>query len=197
LPAELHKLWRTAHAGGYHVEYGYSCMGYEIAGGLGVKQARPACEVIVMLGDGSYLMLNSEIATSVMLGLKLIVVVLDNRGYGCIQRLQLASGSPRFNNLLEDCAAPGGTDVRIDFAAHARSLGAEACHVADLAELKSAMQRARAAARTQVIVIDTSPWRTTDDGGAWWEVAIPEVSARAEVKAAHEQYLQGKAGQRL
>ncbi len=107
VPAELHKLWRTAHAGGYHVEYGYSCMGYEIAGGLGVKQARPECEVIVMLGDGSYLMLNSELATSVMLGLKLIVVVLDNRGYGCIQRLQLASGSPRFNNLLEDCAAAG------------------------------------------------------------------------------------------
>jgi 3D-(3,5/4)-trihydroxycyclohexane-1,2-dione acylhydrolase (decyclizing) len=197
LPAELHKLWRSAHAGGYHVEYGYSCMGYEIAGGLGVKQARPQCEVIVMLGDGSYLMLNSELATSVMLGLKLIVVVLDNRGYGCIQRLQVASGSPRFNNLLEDCALPDGVDLRIDFAAHARSLGAEACHVADVAELKRAMQRARSAARTQVIVIDTSPWRTTEDGGAWWEVAIPEVSARAEVKAAHEQYLQGKAGQRL
>jgi 3D-(3,5/4)-trihydroxycyclohexane-1,2-dione acylhydrolase (decyclizing) len=197
LPAELHKLWRTAHAGGYHVEYGYSCMGYEIAGGLGVKQARPQCEVIVMVGDGSYLMLNSEIATSVMLGLKLIVVVLDNRGYGCIQRLQLASGSPQFNNLLEDCVGSGGADLRIDFAAHARSLGAEACHVADVAELKSAMQRARSAARTQVIVIDTSPWRTTEDGGAWWEVAIPEVSARAEVTTARESYRQGKARQRL
>jgi len=197
LPAELHKLWRTAHAGGYHVEYGYSCMGYEIAGGMGVKQARPQYEVIVMVGDGSYLMLNSELATSVMLGLKLIVVVLDNRGYGCIQRLQLASGSPRFNNLLEDCTAQGGVDVRIDFAAHARSLGAEACHAANLAELKSAMQRARAAARTQVIVIDTSPWRTTEDGGAWWEVAIPEVSVRAEVAPARERSRQGKARQRL
>ncbi len=196
LPAELHKLWRTAHAGGYHVEYGYSCMGYEIAGGIGVKLARPECEVIVMVGDGSYLMLNSEIATSVMLGLKLIVVVLDNRGYGCIQRLQLASGSPRFNNLLEDCVGEGGEDVKIDFAAHAASLGAEAVHVAGVAELKAAMQRARAATRTQVIVIDTSPWRTTDDGGAWWEVAIPEVSARAEVRAAREQYLQAKTRQR-
>jgi len=171
-------------------------MGYEIAGGLGVKLARRECEVIVMVGDGSYLMLNSEIATSVMLGLKLIVVVLDNRGYGCIQRLQLASGSPRFNNLLEDCASEGGRDVRIDFASHARSLGAEAEHVADVVALKAAMQRARAATRTQVIVIDTTPWRTTDDGGAWWEVAIPEVSSRPEVQQARQAYEQGKARQR-
>jgi 3D-(3,5/4)-trihydroxycyclohexane-1,2-dione acylhydrolase (decyclizing) len=131
-----------------------------------------------------------------MLGLKLIVVVLDNRGYGCIQRLQLASGGPRFNNLLEDCAAEGGSDVKIDFAAHARSLGAEAVHVASVAELKSAMQRARAATRTQVVVIDTSPWRTTDDGGAWWEVAIPEVSERAEVREARDKYVQDKTRQR-
>ena len=197
LPAELHKLWRTAQPGGYHVEYGYSCMGYEIAGGLGVKLARPECDVIVMVGDGSYLMLNSEIATSAMLGLKLIVVVLDNRGYGCIQRLQLASGSPRFNNLLEDSVGEGGEDVKIDFAGHARSLGAEAVHVANVAELKTAMQAARAATKTQVIVIDTSPWRTTEDGGAWWEVAIPEVSERAEVRAARQQYEQGKRKQRL
>jgi len=196
LPAELHKLWRTAQPGGYHVEYGYSCMGYEIAGGLGVKLARPECEVVVTVGDGSYLMLNSEIATSVMLGCKLIVVVLDNRGYGCIQRLQLASGSPRFNNLLEDCTVEGGSDVKVDFAGHARSLGAEAVHVASVAELKSAMQRARAATRTQVVVIDTSPWRTTDDGGAWWEVAIPEVSERAEVREARDKYVQGKTRQR-
>ena len=150
-----------------------------------------------MVGDGSYLMLNSEIATSVMLGLKLIVVVLDNRGYGCIQRLQLASGSPRFNNLLEDSVAEQGSDVHIDFAAHARSLGAEAVHVGNVAELKAAMQRARAAQRTQVIVIDTSPWRTTPDGGAWWEVAIPEVSERAEVQAARQRYEEGKRKQRL
>ena len=192
LPAELHKLWRTSQPGGYHVEYGYSCMGYEIAGALGVKLAQPEREVIVMVGDGSYLMLNSEIATSVMLKLKLIVVVLDNRGYGCIQRLQMASGSPRFNNLLEDCGAP----VAIDFAAHAASLGATAVHVKDVAELKSAMRAARAATTTQVIVIDTTPWRTTDDGGAWWEVAIPEVSPRDEVRVAREQYEAGKGRQR-
>ena len=196
LPAELHKLWRSGAPGNYHVEYGYSCMGYELAAGLGVKLARPEREVIVMVGDGSYLMLNSEIATSVMLGLKVIVVVLDNRGYGCIQRLQLASGSPRFNNLLVDSVGEGGVDVRIDFAAHAQSLGAEAVHVAGVAELKTVMQRARVATRTQVIIIDTSPWRTTEDGGAWWEVAIPEVSERAEVRAAREQYRQGKARQR-
>ncbi|MEO5770447.1 MAG: thiamine pyrophosphate-dependent enzyme, partial [Burkholderiaceae bacterium] len=197
LPAELHKLWRSAQPGNYHVEYGYSCMGYEIAGGLGVKLARPEREVIVMVGDGSYLMMNSEIATSVMQGLKLIVVVLDNRGFGCIQRLQLASGSPRFNNLLEDSVGEAGSDVHIDFAAHAGSLGAEAVHVGNVAELKTAMQQARAARRTQVVVIDTSPWRTTPDGGAWWEVAIPEVSERAEVRAARHEYEQGKRKQRL
>jgi 3D-(3,5/4)-trihydroxycyclohexane-1,2-dione acylhydrolase (decyclizing) len=192
LPAELHKLWRSGVPGNYHMEYGYSCMGYEIAGGLGVKLARPEREVIVMVGDGSYLMLNSEIATSVMLGLKLIIVVLDNRGFGCIQRLQLASGSPRHNNLLEDCGQP----VTIDFAAHAASLGANAVHVGSVAELKEAMQRARAATSTQVIVIDTSPWRTTEDGGCWWEVAIPQVSPRAEVQSAREQYEASKGRQR-
>jgi 3D-(3,5/4)-trihydroxycyclohexane-1,2-dione acylhydrolase (decyclizing) len=192
LPAELHKLWRTSTPGGYHMEYGYSCMGYEIAGALGVKIARPDAEVIAMVGDGSYLMLNAEIATSVMLGRKIIVVVLDNRGYGCIQRLQLATGSPRFNNLLEDC----GTPPAIDFAAHAKSMGAGAVHVKDVAELKSAMLTARAAKTTQVVVIDTTPWRTTDDGGAWWEVAVPEVSPRAEVAQARASWLEGKSRQR-
>ncbi|MDB5849830.1 MAG: hypothetical protein JWP29_3582 [Rhodoferax sp.] len=195
LPAELHKLWRAARPGNYHMEYGYSCMGYEIAGGLGVKMARPDQEVIVMVGDGSYLMLNSEIATSVMLGRKLVIVVLDNRGFGCIQRLQLASGSPHFNNMLDDCADGDGSLPEIDFAMHARSLGAESVHVANVAELKTAMQRARAASRTQVIVIDTTHTRTTDDGGCWWEVAIPEVSGRAEVNVAHAQYLKDKQGQ--
>ncbi len=188
LPAELHKLWRAGGPGSYHVEYGYSCMGYEIAGGLGVKLARPQQEVIVMVGDGSYLMLNSEIATSVMLGLKLIIVVLDNRGFGCIQRLQLASGSARFNNMLDDCAMPGQTVPQIDFAQHARSLGADAVHVADLAQLRTAMIAARAASHTQVVVINTTHERSTDDGGCWWEVAIPEVSTRTEVQAARAAY---------
>ncbi|MEO6748039.1 MAG: thiamine pyrophosphate-dependent enzyme, partial [Casimicrobiaceae bacterium] len=186
LPAELHKLWRSAVPGGYHVEYGYSCMGYEIAGALGVKMALPDREVVVMLGDGSYLMMNSEIATSVAMGRKLVIVVLDNRGFGCINRLQQACGSPPFNNLL----APGAPVI--DFAAHARALGADAVHVTSIDALEAAMQRARQASKTQVIVIDTDPARTTTIGGAWWEVAVPEVSARAEVRAAHAQHAAAK-----
>lgn len=196
LPAELHKLWRAGAPGNYHMEYGYSCMGYEIAGGLGVKMARAQQEVIVMVGDGSYLMMNSELATSVMLGRKLIVVVLDNRGYGCIQRLQLASGSPRFNNLLDDCVDNGGELPAIDFAMHARSLGADAVHVDDLAQLAEALLAARAARKTQVIVINTTHTRTTEDGGCWWDVAIPEVSQRSEVQAAFAAYTAARKDQK-
>lgn len=196
LPAELHKLWRASLPGNYHMEYGYSCMGYEIAGGLGVKMARPEQESIVFVGDGSYMMANSELATSVMLGQKIIVVVLDNRGYGCIQRLQTATGSPAFNNMLDDCVPEGGERSTIDFAMHARAMGADAVHVNDIAELKAAMVQARVAKRTQVIVIDTTHTRTTD-GGCWWEVAIPEVSTRAEVGAAHARYTEGQAQQRV
>lgn len=188
LPAELHKLWRAAVPGGYHVEYGYSCMGYEIAGGLGAKLARPEREVIVFVGDGSYLMMNSEIATSVMLGAKLIVVVLDNRGYGCINRLQQACGGAPFNNLLDDCLQGPLGAPQIDFAAHARSLGALAEHAADIGGFEAALVRARAADRTSVIVIDTDPARTTDDGGWWWEVAVPEVSTREAVRQARAAY---------
>ncbi|CAG9208048.1 3D-(3,5/4)-trihydroxycyclohexane-1,2-dione hydrolase [Paraburkholderia caribensis] len=188
LPAELHKLWRAGRPGAYHVEYGYSCMGYEIAGGLGAKLARPEREVIVMVGDGSYLMMNSEIATSVMLGAKLIVVVLDNRGYGCINRLQQACGGAPFNNMFDDCVqgAPGAP--HIDFAAHARAMGAQAEHVANVQELEAAMQRARAADRTYLVCIDTDAARTTDEGGWWWEVAVPEVSQREGVRKARADY---------
>ncbi len=188
LPAELHKLWRAAVPGGYHMEYGYSCMGYEIAGGLGVKMALPGREVIVMVGDGSYLMMNSEIATAVAMDLKLLVVVLDNRGFACINRLQQACGSPPFNNLLDDCVHGAQRVPGIDFAAHARSLGAEALHVGSVDELQAAVRSARESPRTHVIVIDTDPARTTGIGGAWWEVAIPEVSSRAEVRAARLEY---------
>src|SRR5579872_1504838 len=130
LPGELHRLWRPKRPGGYHLEYGFSCMGYEIAGGLGVKMADPSREVIVMLGDGSYLMMNSEIATSVMLGLKLTVILLDNRGFGCINRLQQAVGGAPFNNLFAD--ARHETLPEIDFAAHAASLGAVSEKVGDV-----------------------------------------------------------------
>ena len=197
LPAELHKLWRAGAPGNYHVEYGYSCMGYEIAGGLGVKMARPEQEVIVMVGDGSYLMMNSEIATSVMLGHKLIIVVLDNRGFGCIQRLQTASGGTHFNNMFDDCVSGTGSLPAIDFALHARSLGAGGQQVANIAELKAALRDARASRITQVIAITTTHLRTTDDGGCWWEVPIPEVSQRAEVHDARAAYVAAKQNQRL
>jgi 3D-(3,5/4)-trihydroxycyclohexane-1,2-dione acylhydrolase (decyclizing) len=186
LPGELHKLWRTRVAGGYHVEYGFSCMGYEIAGAVGVKMAAPDRETHVMVGDGSYLMLNSELATSVMLGTKLIVTVLDNRGYGCINRLQAAIGGAPFNNLLADTVHQTLPDI--DFAAHAASLGARSEKVANLTELEAALQRAKASDRTYVVVIDTDPMPTTEGGGAWWDVAVPEVSVRPTVNAAREVY---------
>ncbi|MDZ5645740.1 3D-(3,5/4)-trihydroxycyclohexane-1,2-dione acylhydrolase (decyclizing) [Nitrospirillum sp. BR 11828] len=186
LPGELHKLWRVRRPGGYHVEYGYSCMGYEIAGGLGVKLAEPEREVHVLVGDGSYLMMNSEIATAVMLGLSLTITVLDNRGFGCINRLQRATGGAPFNNLLADTrhtALPA-----IDFAAHAASLGARATKVADIAGLETALAQARADGGVHVIVIDTDPAVSTPAGGAWWDVAVPEVSDRPSVRAARAAY---------
>lgn len=188
LPGELHKLWRTSSDLGYHVEYGFSCMGYELAGGLGVKMATPERDVIVMVGDGSYLMLNSEIATSVMLGLKLTIVVLDNRGYACINRLQQACGGEPFNNLLENCHTVEAGAPKTDFAAHAKALGAESEQVACLAELDAALERAKASDKTYVIAIDTDPMPSTQEGGAWWDVAVPEVSSREQVVKAERQY---------
>jgi 3D-(3,5/4)-trihydroxycyclohexane-1,2-dione acylhydrolase (decyclizing) len=182
LPGELHKHWQAGAPGGYHLEYGYSCMGYEIAGGLGVKLAQPGREVIVMVGDGSYLMLNSEIATSVQLRRKLIILLLDNRGFGCIERLQAATGNASFNNLLDESAP------HVDFVAHARSLGAAAQKVTGVAELSQAIQSARAADRTTVIVIETDPKASTNAGGHWWDVAVPETSTRAEVRNARQEY---------
>jgi 3D-(3,5/4)-trihydroxycyclohexane-1,2-dione acylhydrolase (decyclizing) len=187
LPGELHKLWRSRRAGDYHVEYGYSCMGYEIAGGLGVKMAEPQRDVHVVLGDGSYLMLNSELATSVALARKLIVTVLDNRGFACINRLQRSVGGAAFNTLAAD--SNGATPPQIDFAAHAASLGAIAEKVAGIAELEQALIRAKSSDRTHVIVIDTDPVATTEAGGSWWEVAVPEVSLRAEVRTARAAYV--------
>jgi len=188
LPGELNKLWRTTRSDGYHLEYGFSCMGYEIAGGLGVKLAAPERDVVVMVGDGSYLMMNSELATSVMLGKKLIVVLLDNRGFGCINRLQQATGSPGFNNLLRDTRHE--VLPEIDFVLHARSLGAHAEKASNLGELKAALQRAREQEHTSVVVIDTDPLKTTEAGGWWWDVAVPEVSARSTVNAARRDYEQ-------
>ena len=186
LPGELHKLWRAADSDSYHVEYGFSCMGYEIAGGIGVKMALPERDVVVMVGDGSYLMLNSEIATSIALRQKLIIVVLDNRGFGCINRLQTSLGGKGYNNLLDSSYANSDAAPAIDFAQHAASLGAIAEKVETIADLPGALQRARDADRSCVLVIDTDPVASTAAGGTWWDVPVAEVSDNAGVKAAAE-----------
>ena len=195
LPGELHKLWQSGQPGGYHLEYGFSCMGYEIAGALGAKMGAPDRDVTVMRGDGSWLMMNSEIATSVMLGLKLTVVLLDNGGFGCINRLQIAAGGASFNNLL--ATARHTTLPKFDFAAQAAGLGAIGVKAAGLVELATALAAARTADRTTVIVIDTDPMPSTEAGGHWWDVGIPEVSARPEVRAARESYEAARIAQRL
>ncbi len=195
LPGELHKLWRAGRPGAYHLEYGYSCMGYEIAGGLGVKIADPSREVFVLVGDGSYLMMNSEITTSVLMGRKLIVVVLDNRGFGCIDRLQQSCGGESFNTLFSAVRIDGELP-EVDFAAHAASLGAISESVRGITELEAALARAKAADRTYVIAIETDPVATTAEGGAWWDVAIPEVSDREKVGAAHARYVEARKAQR-
>ena len=195
LPGELHKLWQAGAPGSYHAEYGFSTMGYEIAGGLGVKMAKPDQEVVVMVGDGSYLMLNSEIATSVMLGLKLTIVLLDNRGYGCINRLQMATGGANFNNLLKDARHEAMPEV--DFAAHAASLGAIAEKVASIAELETALAKAKGNDKTTVLVIDTDPLVSTEAGGHWWDVAVPEVSSRPQVNAARKVYEEKRQMQKI
>lgn len=195
LPGELDKLWVPTVPGGYHMEYGFSCMGYELAGGIGVKMANRDKEVIVMVGDGSYMMLNSEIATSVSLGTKLTIVMLDNHGFGCINRLQMATGGANFNNLWEDCDMQVQPDI--DFRKHAESMGAIAVKVASIGELENALEAAKANERTTVVVIDTHPLIVTEAGGHWWDVAVPEVSVRTEVNQAREKYEVRKKDQRV
>jgi 3D-(3,5/4)-trihydroxycyclohexane-1,2-dione acylhydrolase (decyclizing) len=196
LPGELHKMWQASYPGSYHMEYGFSCMGYEIAGGLGIKMATPDKDVVIMIGDGSYMMMNSELATSVMLGQKLTIVLLDNRGFGCINRLQHGTGGERFNNLY-DYNVKQEISPNIDFAAHAASQGAIASKVKSLAELEQALKDSKNNTRTTVIVIDTDPMISTDAGGAWWDVGVPEVSVRPTVLAARTKHEAGRAKQKL
>lgn len=194
LPGELHKLWPATLPGSYHLEYGFSCMGYEIAGGIGVKMAHPDKEVVIMVGDGSYMMMNSELATSISLGKKLTIVVLDNHGFGCINRLQMATGGANFNNLWQDCAMEVQPDI--DFRAHAESMGVIARKVASIAELEGELETARGADRTTVLVIETDALVTTEAGGHWWDVAVPEVSVRPQVDEARAKYVAAKVLQR-
>ncbi len=196
MPGELHKLWEASYPGSYHMEYGFSCMGYEIAGGIGVKLAHPDRDVVVWTGDGTYMMANSELATAVMLGTKITLVITDNRGFGCINRLQHAAGGERFNNLY-DYNTLEGANHGIDFVKHTESMGADAVKVKSLADLEQALKRAAKSKKTTAIIIDTDPMETTDAGGTWWDVGIPEVSSRKQVTAARKKWKQGGKLQRI
>jgi 3D-(3,5/4)-trihydroxycyclohexane-1,2-dione acylhydrolase (decyclizing) len=187
MPGELHKLWKATKPMSYHMEYGFSCMGYELAGAMGIKLAEPERDVICMVGDGSYLMANSELAAAAMMGVNFTAIITDNRGYGCINRLQMATGGAEFNNLLD--LSHHTNPSKIDFAAHAASMGATAVHVASIAELEDALAKRGGIDGPYVIVIDTDPYPSTPHGGHWWDVAVPEVSERAEVNKAREDYL--------
>jgi 3D-(3,5/4)-trihydroxycyclohexane-1,2-dione acylhydrolase (decyclizing) len=192
-PGELNVNWLAKGVGTYDCEYGYSCMGYEIAGAWGARMARRSGDVIAFVGDGSYLMLNSELYSSVITGQKLIVVVCDNGGFAVIDRLQTNMGGRSFNNLF---GGNGDERVKVDWAAHARALGCVGESVETIAELEEALERARSASRTTVIAIETAPNRWTP-GGAFWEVGVAEVSDRAEVSDAHARVVEGKRRQRV
>ncbi|MBC2835376.1 3D-(3,5/4)-trihydroxycyclohexane-1,2-dione acylhydrolase (decyclizing) [Paragemmobacter straminiformis] len=194
MPGELHKIW-DAPQGGYHMEYGFSCMGYEVAGALGIKMARPKADVVCMVGDGSYMMANSELATAVMMGVPFTVVLTDNRGYGCINRLQKHTGGAPFNNLLDDSYHVNPS--AIDFVAHAASMGAKAVKAGSIAALEAELHAARSSTIPVVIVIDTDPMPSTAAGGTWWEVGVPEVSVRPAVNEARAKYESSKQKQRL
>lgn len=186
MPGELHKLWKAGKPGSYHMEYGFSCMGYEIAGAMGIKMAEPGRDVICFTGDGTYMMANSEMATAAMMKICFTVVVTDNRGFGCINRLQMGTGGAEFNNLLDH--AVHETPSAIDFAAHAGAMGATSIKVSSIAELEKALAKRHSVKGPYVIVIDTDPYPSTPYGGTWWEVAIPEVSGRKEVREKRAAY---------
>ncbi len=194
MPGALHTLWRASE-GGYHMEYGYSCMGYEIAGAMGIKLAEPEKDVICFIGDGSYMMANSELATAAMRKVPFIVVLTDNRGFGCINRLQQGCGGAEFNNLYKDANVEAQPEI--DFVAHAAAMGAHAEKASDIADLEAKITAARERDIPSVIVIDTDPQPGTGAGGFWWDVAVPEVSERAEVNEARKHYDDMTAKQRI
>jgi len=200
LPAEITANWRTLGLGTVDVEFGFSCMGYEIAGGWGARiaqtEAEPEADTVVFVGDGSYLLMNSDIYSSVLTRKKLIVLVLDNGGFAVINKLQGNTGQPGFNNLIADC--PTVPDpFAVDFEAHARAMGAHAETVASPADLGAAFLRAKAASKTSVIVMQVDPhegWTT--QGHAWWEIGTPEVSSAPRVLEKHAEVEAGRAAQR-
>ncbi len=184
MPGELHKLWKAGKPGSYHMEYGFSCMGYEIAGAMGIKMAQPKADVVCFTGDGTYMMANSEMATAAMMGIPFTVVVTDNRGFGCINRLQMGTGGVEFNNLLDH--AVHANPSAIDFAKHAEAMGAVSVKVSSIAELEEALAKRHDQTVPYVVVIDTDPYPSTEHGGTWWEVGVPAVSDQAEVRSAYE-----------
>ncbi|GAA3838136.1 3D-(3,5/4)-trihydroxycyclohexane-1,2-dione acylhydrolase (decyclizing) [Sphaerisporangium flaviroseum] len=191
MPGDLHKLWRASDPKAYHVEYGYSCMGYEIAGGLGVKLAAPDREVFVLVGDGSYLMMAQEIATAVQEGVKLIVVIVDNHGFASIGGLSEAVGARRLGTAYRMRSASGGLDgsfLPVDLAANAASLGADVLRAADPESLRVALIKAREATGTTVVHVETVPGPSPETS-AWWDVPIAEVSGTPDI---HERYMTAK-----
>lgn len=188
LPGDLHKLWRVRDRKGYHLEYGYSCMGYEIAGGLGIKMADPDREVYVMVGDGSYLMMASEIVTSIQEGYKLTVVLVDNHGFSSIGGLSQSIGSEGFGTRYRfrdpETGELDGEVLPLDFAANARGLGAHVIEAGDLSEVSQALEEAKRAGRTTVIVVETDPEERVPSYESWWDVPVAEV---AEMEAVEEQ----------
>ena len=196
LPGDLHKLWRTRDPKGYHVEYGYSCMGYEIAGGLGVKLAAPEREVYVLVGDGSYLMLSGELVTSIQEGLKLTVVLVDNRGYNSIGALSRSLGTDGFGTQYRyrrngslGVDSEASTDyLPVDLATNAESLGARVIRAATVEELRAGLAAAKEESGTTVIAVEVDRYEGVPGYESWWDVAVSEVSEVPAVRAAREQY---------
>jgi 3D-(3,5/4)-trihydroxycyclohexane-1,2-dione acylhydrolase (decyclizing) len=190
LPGDLHKLWRVRDAKGYHVEYAYSCMGYEVAAGLGVKMADPARDVVVMVGDGSWLMMSSELVTALAEGIKLVVVLVVNHGFASIGNLSEAVGAERFGTRYRYRTRSGldGGTLPVDMAANAASLGARVLSASTRAELASALASALAAEATTVVVVETDPLVAAPDSASWWDVPVAEVASRRAARAARERY---------
>src|SRR5215210_4885101 len=205
MPGDLHKLWRTRDPKGYHVEYGYSCMGYEIPGGLGIKMADPSREVYVMCGDGSYLMMNSEIVTSIQEGRKLTIVLVDNSGFSSIGALSRSVGSDGFGTHyryrkngsigLDSEEAPGDV-LPVDLAGGAESLGAHVIRTRNIGELKRSLRHAREVDRTVVIHIPVDRYEAVPDYDSFWDVPVAEVSEMESVVSAREEYAEHKKAER-
>ncbi|HEY5302976.1 MAG TPA: 3D-(3,5/4)-trihydroxycyclohexane-1,2-dione acylhydrolase (decyclizing) [Acidimicrobiales bacterium] len=181
LPGELNMNWIARAPSTFDCEYGFSCMGYEIAGGWGAAMARRRGRVFALVGDGSYMMMNSDVFSSILSGHPMVLVVCDNGGFSVIDRLQVDQGGVSFNNLLKDCR--GNSTARIDFATHAAAMGAESRHVTSIVELRQALSDTRELTRTVVLVIEVDP-HAWSEGGAFWEVGYPRSSSRSEVQEA-------------